>query len=248
MTAFHSATFRLLKVAPHDSPATRAELEDVERRLGFRLPASVREWYCYEEAIDILAKHSNQDPPIPLREFAVKEYNTQRLLPFKDENQGVCVWAIALNGSDDPPVFVDVDSNGEQWNMQAPTFSAYVFSCVWDYAFVLDQPAVVQSQNQPLSRESLEQLRSLYTEQLPTFGWPGSTQYRFVGKDHAILIWTADDQADWFVGSREAKSLESALRGVWDLDNVGQSLYDCDEIGKAVLDSIRRGGIEEPSS
>ena len=241
MTAFHSATFRLLEIEPHDSVTALAELEDVERRLGFRLPASVRAWYCHEEAIDIFARHSNQDRPIPPREFAVKEYGTQRLLPFKYENQGVCVWAFALDGSDDPPVYVDVDSNGVQWNMQAPTFSAYVFSCVWDYALVLDQPALVQAQYEPLSRESLEQLRNRYTEQPPTFGWPGSTQFRFVGKDHAILIWSAEDQADWFVGSRDSKSLESALRAVWELDNVGQSFYDCDEIGKMVLDRIRNG-------
>src|SRR5262245_47167949 len=136
MTRFHSTTFQLLGIEPQMSPAAQSEVEQAERRLGFELPASVREWYCEEKAIDSLAKYSNQDWPIPLREFAVKEWKTHRLLPFKYENQGVCTWAIFLDGSDDPPVYVDVDSHGTQWNMQAPTFSAYVHACVWDYAFV----------------------------------------------------------------------------------------------------------------
>ena len=206
------------------SPAALSEVAHAERRLGFGLPASVQEWYCNAEAIEILGKYSNQDWPIPLREFAVNEWKTHRLLPFKNENQEVCVWAFVLDGSDDPPVYVDVDSNGAQWNMQAPTFSVYVYACVWDYAFVLDQPALVQAQNEPLSTEAVGQLRARFSEQPSTFGWPGSTQHRFAGKDQAVLIWAGDDQADWFVGARNALALESALRAVWNLDGVGQSL------------------------
>jgi hypothetical protein len=241
MTAFHTATFRLLASEPQVSPAALSQVEEAERRLGFRLPVSVREWYSNEDAIEILAKYSNQDPPIPLTEFAVTEWNAHRLLPFKYENQGVCTWSIVLDGSDDPPVYVDVDSDGAQWNMQASTFSAYIYSCVWDYAFVLDQHALVQAQNAPLSREAVEQLRARFSAQPATFGWPGSTQHRFAGKAQAILIWAANDQADWFVGARDAMSLESALRAVWNLDRVGQSFYACSELGKAALDKIRGG-------
>ncbi|HTU90431.1 MAG TPA: hypothetical protein VMF69_10180 [Gemmataceae bacterium] len=171
----------------------------------------------------------------------MKEWKTQRLLPFKYENQGVCEWAIVLDGSDDSPVYVDVDSNGAQWNMQAPTFTAYVYACVWDYVFVLDQPGLVQAQNKPLSSEAIDELRRRFSEQPRTFGWPGRTQHRFAGKDQALLIWSGEDQADWFVGARDAKSLESALRAVWNIDGVGQWLWECSEIGKAVLDKIKGG-------
>lgn len=239
MTSFHSATFRLLRTEPAVSSAAVSAVENAERRLGFRLPPSVREWYCNAEAIETLAKYSNQDPPIPLEKFAVIEWNSLHLLPFKYENQGVCTWSISLDGSDDPPVYVDVDSDGKQWNMQAPTFSEYVYSCVWDCASVLDQPALVQAQNEPLSEEAVGELRRHFSEQPPTFGWPGSTQHRFAGKQCAILIWTGEGQADWFVGARDAKSLEGALRIIWNLDVVGKSLYDCTAIGKAVLDRIR---------
>ena len=239
MTSFHWATFRLLRSEPHVSSAARSHIENAEHRLGFRLPASVREWYCNEEAIDVLAKYSNQDPPIPLEEFAVTEWKSLRLLPFKYENQGVCTWSVSIDGSDDPPVYVDVDTDGAEWTLQAPTFSAYIHACVWDYVFVFDQPGLVQAQNEPLTVEALGQLQELFTEQPPTFGWPGSTQHRIAGKGQAILIWAADDQADWFVGARDARALESALRAVWDLDGVGQRFYDCSETGKAVLNRIK---------
>src|ERR1017187_8768301 len=183
MTAFHTATFRLLASEPQVSPAALSQVEEAERRLGFRLPASVREWYSNEEAIDILMKYSNQDPPIPLAKFAVTEWNAHRLLPFKYENQGVCTWSILLDGSGDPPVYVDVDSDGAQWNMQAPTFSAYIYSCVWDYVFVLDQRALVQAQNAPLSPDAIDQLRARFSEQPATFGWPGRSEERRVGKE-----------------------------------------------------------------
>src|SRR4051794_1155017 len=122
----------------------------------------------------------------------------------------------------------------------APYFH-HLYACVWDYVFVFDQPGLVQAQNEPLSGKALGQLRERFTEQPPTFGWPASTQYRFVEKGHAILIWAGKDQADWFVGAHDAKLLETALHTVWNVDNVGPSFYDCSEIGKEVLDRIRGG-------
>jgi hypothetical protein len=239
MPDFHLDTFRLLDYEPQVSPAGLRQVEDAERRIGSRLPRSVREWYCSMDAIEILSKYSNQDWPIPPGDFAIQEWKTHRLLPFKEENQGVCLWAILLDGSDDPPVYIDVDSNGAQWTMQAPSFSTHIYACVWDYAVVLHRIALVQAQSVPLSSEAVEQLRRHFPEQPPTFGWPGSTQHRFGSRDQAILIWASEDQADWFVGAGDEWSLESALRTVWDFDGVGQLLYDCSEMGKAVLDRIR---------
>jgi hypothetical protein len=239
MSNFHSTTFRLLGIEPSTTAVATSKVELTERRLGFRLPASVREWYCDDCAIDILSKHSNQDWPITLSDFEVTQGPTNQLLPFKRENQGVCIWAVALDGSDDPPVFVDVDSNGNQWNLQATTFSTHVYTCVWDYARVFDQAALVQAQNGPFTAEALAELRNRFNESLPTFGWPGCTQHRFEGKDTAILIWAAENQADWFVGAGDATLLRTSLQTVWNLDSLGQSLYDCTDMGKAALDNIR---------
>jgi hypothetical protein len=103
----------------------------------------------------------------------------------------------------------------------------------------MDQPALVQAQNGPLSETATGELRRRFSEQPATFGWPGRTQLRFAGINQAILIWAGEDQADWFVGAGDAGSLESAVRAIWNLDAVGESLYDCSDIGKAVLGRIR---------
>lgn len=145
MPSFHSATFALLGHLPHPSPEASSDLTQAQHRLGFPLPASIREWYAHSDALEILAKHSNDDPPIPVSKFAVTMWRSLRLLPFRIENQGVCTWSIALDGSDDPPVYVDVDSNGRDWHLLAPNFSTYVRTCVWDYKVVLRRTALVEA-------------------------------------------------------------------------------------------------------
>jgi len=237
--AFHTATFRLLKYEPRISTTARIAVGDAENRLGFSLPSSVRDWYTHDGAIQILYENSNQDPPMAVEDFAMVQWQSRTLIPIRHENQRVCTWAVAIDGSEDPAVFVEVDSGGKEWQLVAPTFSAYVFSCLWDYQQVLGRPALLQAQNAPLSSTAHDALAAAFTEELQTHGWPGSAQYRFGNAVAAILIWSGDEQADWFIGSSDAVSLESAARAVWDLDAVGPSLYECSQIGTAVLEKIR---------
>jgi hypothetical protein len=240
MASFHRATFELLGTQPRTSTAALGELERTEQRLGMRLPRSVSEWYSYDGALPTLAAHSNDDPPIPVQQFFITESTAGRLIPIRWENQGVCTWAILLDGSDDPPVLVDVDSNGTVWQPLADQFSTYIYTCVWDYHVVLRQPALVQAQNGPLSPQALQACQRLFNERPRTVGWPGSAQYRFDGGQHGILIWTTEaQQADWFVGAADANSLESALRLVWHLDGVGESFYDCSKIAKVILARLK---------
>jgi hypothetical protein len=238
MASFHSRTFRLLGAQPPISDAAFSEVERAEQRLGRRLPGSVREWYAFGGALRILAEHSNNDPPIPVDKFAISEWKSLQLLPVRVESQGVCMWSIVLDGSDDPPVYVDVDSNGTDWQLLSPTFSAYVYACVWDYQVVLGQPALVQAQNKSVTEGTIESLCSTFNEEPRTFGWPGSTQYRFAGKAHGILIWSNKNQADWFIGATDEWPLEPVLSAIWTLDDVGTSFYDCSKIGKRVLARI----------
>jgi hypothetical protein len=153
----------------------------------------------------------------------------------------VCTWAVNFNGSDDPAVLVDVDTDGTQWNVQSKSFSEYVYSCVWDYKLVLNQPALVQAQNRELTDAALEILSRRLRPELKTRGWPGAlTQFRFRGSQHGILIWSGEGQADWFVGAPDAVSLHSALCDVWHIDGVGESFYECSDIAGDVLDELRQ--------
>jgi hypothetical protein len=120
---YHSSTFQLLGVEPEKTRATVSLVEDVEIHLGLKLPESVRDWYGRDGAMQILAKHSNDDPPVPIQDLSIIEQHPNRLLPIRHENQGVCTWAVALDGSQDPPVLVDVDSGGKNW--QTPGFDFF---------------------------------------------------------------------------------------------------------------------------
>jgi len=84
----------------------------------------VREWYEQEDACRLLLYYSNGDPLLEIAELCAPLHDTHRggphdlfargLLPFRFENQGVCVWAVQLSGSDDPPVVVDLEIRGQE--------------------------------------------------------------------------------------------------------------------------------------
>jgi hypothetical protein len=237
--SFHTSTSRLLGIEPEVTADAQAEVKNAERRLGITMPASIRDWYERGDAIQILAEHSNNDPPIRIADFAAMRWDSHTLVPIRYENQGVCTWAISLDGSDDPPVLVDVDTGGREWQVLARSFSEYVYSCVWDYRIVLHQPALVEAQNCEISKEAVETLALTFRQAVQTHGWPGSTQYRFHGNQQGVLIWAVEEQADWFIGASDAESLRTVLEMVWNIDSVGNSLYDCSEIGRAVLAELR---------
>lgn len=239
MTSFHQSAFEVLGIEPQTSKETITALTKAERRLGLSLPASVREWYALDGAVSLLAKHSNADPPIAIPEFEREESPLGPLLPIRRENQGVCRWAVRLDGSEDPPVLVDVDPGRTEWRPFAPTFSTYVLTCLWDYQRVFFRPKLVQAQNGPISDQAIQTLASYFAEQPRTEGWPGHTQYRFEGAMQGILLWSLGNQTDWFVGADDEESLELVLRSVWNLDAVGSSFYDCSDVPSTVLEKVQ---------
>jgi len=80
-----------------------------ERRLGIRLPESVREWYSEIDGQNLLSKYSNDDWALNPDEFKREEVCGKELVTVLVESQGVCWWGFELNGSDDPPVHVNLD-------------------------------------------------------------------------------------------------------------------------------------------
>jgi hypothetical protein len=226
MYVFHSGSFKLLGRELKPSSKAAHSVTQTEQRLGISFPTSVREWYHYDDSIDILYEHSNQDPPIAISALSLIRWNSSQLLPFKNENQGVCKWAILLDGTDDPPVYVDVDSNGRDWQQVTSTFSAYVKTCIWDYKKVLNQPELIEAQNAPLSSDAVAELERILRHETRTFGWPGHTQYRFYVEDFSLLIWASEKQSDWHLGALNKSSLESGLQKIKHLDDVGDKFYD----------------------
>lgn len=237
--SYHAATLDLLLTQPHRSTKAIEGLDEAEQRLGVGMPPSLREWYSNTDAVAILAKHSNDDPPIPVHEFAILDTLSGPVLPIRREDQGVCTWAVALDGSDDPPVLLDDDLDGGHWRQVSPTFSAYVRACVRDYRVVVGRPALVAAQNGPVSPRAIESLRRSLIEREATFVWPGDPTYRFEGAGFGVLVWSSQDQANWFVGATDLACLVTALRLIWELDMVGPKLYDCSELGWRALARVK---------
>jgi uncharacterized protein (TIGR02996 family) len=96
---------------------TEAELHTVEKRLGHRLPAALREWYLI--AGNQTEIWSRQDR---LRQLHQLEIQDGRLI-FRWENQGCEMWGLRLNDfeQDDPPVY----KFREETAIESPTMTAF---------------------------------------------------------------------------------------------------------------------------
>lgn len=245
MVRFHARTLKLLNVAPAISPSAESNLEAVEARIGRKLPASVREWYSLDGACKLLRQYSNDDWPLEVGEFGLPRKDThgggphnllaRDLVIFRYENQGVCVWAFGFDGNDNPPVYVDFDSQFKTWTKCVPTFSEHLYTWMWDYALVLTKDLLVQGQNQPVSGTALSFLRENFDVGLETKGWPGHTQFRFSKADQRILIWASENQADWWLCADREQSLSELVEKVRHCDQVGKSLWSNSECAESLL-------------
>jgi hypothetical protein len=139
MSGFHARALALLETVPPVSAAATDELTKLERDRGIVLPPSVREWYALEGASELLRKgidgqgiHLDQlGRPHEGFEEPVDPVPQGRML-LMVENQGVCAWAVRLDGSSDPPVDIEYDTMPEpEWHPFTPSFSQFVRYCVW---------------------------------------------------------------------------------------------------------------------
>ena len=245
MLRFHGRTLKLLNIAPPTSRNAVEVLDAVEARIGRKLPASVREWYSLDGACELLRQYSNDDWPLEVREFGLPRTDThgggphdlleRDLVVFRYENQAVCAWAFGLDGTNDPPVYVDVDSQFQKWTKCAPTFSEHLYAWMWDYALVLTKDLLVQAQNRPISDAALDFLKANFAVGPETYGWPGHTQYRYSNADQRILIWASEGQADWWLTADGEESLRRLIETVRHCDQVGQSLWSNSERAEALL-------------
>ena len=121
-----------------DLGSARVDIATTERRLGFALPASLREWYLHSGSrYDVW---NVQDHLVPLSELCVEE---DRLVFFR-ENQGVVHWSIPIStlSLPDPPVTVSDPSGVGLHHGEAPSISEFALQmlCLSAKFSALDLP------------------------------------------------------------------------------------------------------------
>lgn len=249
---YHKRTFALLGLNAVLNPKAEASISKAERRLGYRLPASLREWYSLEGAERILNRFARCDAPIPLRKFGVQcaeEDESEELLAWdkgyliiRFEEQGVCKWGVELNGSNDPPVAVSYrvtpyDSDEQGWTRATDTFSHYVYNCVWD-GQALSRKWLAEAENGPLSNIALETLREEFVTGPVSYGVPGDVQYRFERGSQRILLWVEDEGCDWSASADDRRSFLDLLKSIGQLDDVMSRFYSATPAADALIKRV----------
>ena len=272
---FHARTFAMASATPALSQAAVRLLEERERECSLTFPASVREWYMFDgpglgpkvgcgPTRDMMVPtrglgrafsdwSAEHDPAKPDR---LDDFVRAGLLVVMIENQGVCTWAVKLDGSDDPPVVVEVDSRrsaaspGEvRWEPCAVSFSTFMYCRAWDEGCCLtdnpDKLVMAFAQDKALAPGDLEFLQSHFSEGPRTHGHPGATNYRFFTGNSAILIWDQGDYerggaADWWLAASSDEALLDVLHKVWHCGSLRETLYANDPHSRAVLDQLKR--------
>jgi hypothetical protein len=270
---FHARTFAMAGATPALSQAAVRLLEERERECSLTFPAAVREWYMFDgpglglkigcgPTADTMVPVRGLGRPFsdwwhddPTKPHRLDEFVQAGLLEIMIENQGVCTWAVRLDGSDDPPVVVEVDSQGSaarpaevRWEPCAESFSTFMYCRAWDYGSLAEEPLALgaSAQDSALAPGDLAFLQSHFSEGPRTHGHPGATNYRFFTGNSKILIWDQGDYegggaADWFLSAPSDEALLDLLHSVRHCGSLSETLYTTDPHSQAVLDRLKRG-------
>jgi hypothetical protein len=193
---YHQQTVALLDPIPRVSPEALAAMDERERALGIRIPASVREWYSLEGAVELLETYSNDDHPVRLAELgepdwdwhAFREHLKPRVaesdwdagepewqgdalagnpLVFMNENQACCRWAVPLEQANDPVVLVQNDAM-LGWRKVSDRFSSFVYSYIWNYRYVHFATCILEAKGQSVTPSTLGFMSEHYLQAATT--------------------------------------------------------------------------------
>ena len=239
MAIYHLETMSLAAWEMHASPEAEQKVSAVETVLDCRVPASLRELLSSDGWPAFLEHFSNEDHPFQIDELTDSRwpgYEPVRhgILPFMVENQGVCTWAVVLDGRDDPEVVVEVDSGTPPtWKVAASSFSLWVRCQVLDHVHA-DQ-TLLAAQGEPLSGDDVKLLERRFESGPCTYGWPGDTIYRFSSPLGSLLLWSSHGQCDWWIAPHGEDTAVDLLNEIPSIRDLYQRLYALKPEGKAVL-------------
>jgi hypothetical protein len=234
---YHQATLQLLDETPLISSASLDALHHLEQARQLILPAAVKAWYALEQAPALLSRY----PPVGVVRSAQQlgdlenywsdgvshsiDLLQQGRLLMMTEEQNNCVWAIELNGEDDPPVVVSEELNpSATWHLCAETFLAFVYTCVWDSLVIKPEDQLFGCKEFVLPTE-LAFLHERFQEGLRTSAFPGVVDYRFFSGHQRILIQEAGRQASWYFAAETDAALKQLVEQVLQCETLMRDLH-----------------------
>jgi hypothetical protein len=187
------------------------------------LPASVSEWFCLSNGINLLKEYSNQDVPIHPSKFQVCRFKDKDLLVFMYENQRVVCWAFESSTSDDPPVYIIYDPSDENYPVEflseycfliEEKFSEFIYKWLFDFSHWHEKGLfLIKDSKESLNNETLELLNREFKKEPVTIGQTGEVfAYRFSKNDQKILIVNEKEKSQWQFSADTKESFETLYR------------------------------------
>ena len=96
-----------------------SEIEAVEKSLGLKLPAVLRDFHLLVGKLDMFISSFNQ---------FVEPYIKGNMLVFLEENQGVCIWGINIQDIENETVYQcsDYETDNPEWYSEEVTLTDYL--------------------------------------------------------------------------------------------------------------------------
>lgn len=234
---YHQAALDLMGEAPRISPQAIMLLDQWEHTHAKALPASVYEWYTFEQAILWLERYSNGGHPIALAHLGGKQryqsgggeqeidFLARNLLPVLMENQGTCMWAVQLDGSEDPPVVIAFDYRqpASTWDIYVDGFSHFVYTCIWD-AQIIQLDSAIFGTKKDLLPEELMFLQEHFQQGPSTYHFPARSNYRFSSGNQRILLQQYDYGLSCYLFAEEDDDLKQLVKTIWQCESLKEGL------------------------
>jgi hypothetical protein len=206
-----------------------------------------------------LGVHSNGDHPIEISDFGKAQsyykdgqrryFELDNYLPVMWENQGCCTWAVKLDGSDDPPVYIcegqpEPDS---QWLLNANSFSEYTYAQVWDFRDWFG-PCYLLAIDVPASQADLQFLRENFQENIQTWNNRCKVTYRFgIGNKRLTIMYDSEIESQWELFATTKTELLELTQLIWHCSTLATQLDDLDNSreSREVLNTLRSSEDED---
>ncbi|APR81831.1 Hypothetical protein A7982_07180 [Minicystis rosea] len=144
----------------------------------------MQSWYSDAEAVRLLRLLSNDDHPLHPEEFVRLDDEPGPIVQIMSENQGVCIWGVPFDGTEDPPVLVRYDQPGKPWREYAKRFSDFIHSAVLDWGFPLAAADVLRGEHaRNIDAAQLEALLGDHERGPASIEVSGDSTVRYVGAE-----------------------------------------------------------------